>query len=103
MFYNGWTCDHYVSAVFVFCPDGSIPICCYNVPGLIHDSAIAGMGKKYNKLEGYNRTGGCCTVDSAFACTGHPFLIKSGNKSVDMTLEGMAIHREATSMRQAAE
>ena len=23
-FYNGWTCDHYVSAVLVFCPDGTI-------------------------------------------------------------------------------
>ena len=33
-FYNGWTHDHYVSSVFVFCPDGTIPICCYNVPGM---------------------------------------------------------------------
>ena len=31
IFYNGWTCDHYVSTVFVFCPDRNIPICCYNV------------------------------------------------------------------------
>ncbi len=104
MFYNRWTCDHYVSAVFVFFPDGSIPICCYNVPGLIPDGVIAGMGKIYNKLEGvYNRTRGCCTVDSAFACTNHPFLIKSGNELVDMTLEDMTIRREATSMRQAVE
>ena len=104
MFYNGWTCDHYVSAVLVFCPDGSIPICCYNVPGSIHDSAIAGMGEIYDKLEQvYNRTGGCCTVDSAFARHNHPFLIKSGNESVGMTLEEMTIRREATSMRQAAE
>ena len=35
-FYNGCTCDHYVGAVLVFCPDGTIPICCYNVPGTVH-------------------------------------------------------------------
>jgi hypothetical protein len=28
-FYNGWTHDHYVSAVLVFCPDGTIPIATY--------------------------------------------------------------------------
>ena len=93
-----------MSAVFVFCPDGSIPICCYNIPGSVHDSAIAGMGKIFDKLEEvYNRTGGCCTVDSAFARTNHPFLIKSGHESVDMTLEEIAICKYATSMRQAAE
>jgi hypothetical protein len=27
-FYNGWTHDHYVSSVLVFCPDGTFPICC---------------------------------------------------------------------------
>ena len=31
MFYNGWTHDHYVSCVFVFAPDGTIPICCYKL------------------------------------------------------------------------
>ena len=25
-FYNGWTHDHYVTSVFCFCPDGTIPI-----------------------------------------------------------------------------
>jgi hypothetical protein len=25
-FYNGWTHDHYVSGVYCFCPDGTIPI-----------------------------------------------------------------------------
>ena len=52
-FYNGWTHDHYVGAVIVFCPDGTIPICCYNVPGSpVHDSMIAErMGNVYNKLE----------------------------------------------------
>ena len=43
-FYNGWTCNHYIGAVLVFCPDGTIPICCYNVPGTVHDSNIAISG-----------------------------------------------------------
>jgi hypothetical protein len=25
-FYNGWTHDHYVTSVFCFCPNGTIPI-----------------------------------------------------------------------------
>jgi hypothetical protein len=25
-FYNGWTHDHYLTSVFCFCPDGTIPI-----------------------------------------------------------------------------
>ena len=66
-YYNGWTHDHYVSAVYVFCPDGTIPICCYNIPGSIHDSTIARIGCIYSKLEEvYRRCGGICVVDSAF-------------------------------------
>lgn len=42
-FYNGWTCDHCIGAVLVFCPDCTIPICCYNVPGTVHDSLIASI------------------------------------------------------------
>ena len=26
-YYNGWTCDHYVNAVLVFFPNGTMPIC----------------------------------------------------------------------------
>jgi hypothetical protein len=29
-FYNGWTHDHYVSNVFVFCPSGVIIACSIN-------------------------------------------------------------------------
>ena len=57
-FYNGWTCDHYIGAVLVFCPDGTIPICCYNVPETVHDNLIATIGKIYDKLKLVNeRTG----------------------------------------------
>ena len=103
-YYNGWTCDHYVSAVLVFCPDGTIPICCYNVPGTVHDSKIAQIGKVYEKLQSVHAlTGACCTVDSAFAKNDYPFLIKSNKPSVDMTADEIAVARDATSMRQSAE
>ena len=44
-YYNGRTCNHYVNAVLAFCPDGAILVCCYNVPGTVHDSKIALLGK----------------------------------------------------------
>ena len=31
-FYNGWTHGHYVTSVFVFCPDGTIPIAFLTFP-----------------------------------------------------------------------
>ena len=109
-FYNGWTHDHYVGAVIVFCPDGTIPICCYNVPGSVHDSMIAEMGNVYNKLEKvYEQTGGKCTVDSAFSKRTYPFLIKSGpsNEGQGETRqefrENARLQADATSMRQSAE
>ena len=47
MYYNGWTHNHYSSAVLVFCPDGTIPFCSYNLPGSCHDSTIAEFGGIY--------------------------------------------------------
>ena len=46
-YYNGWTHGHYVSAIVVFCPDGTIPIVAYNVPGSVHDSMIAEWGGEF--------------------------------------------------------
>jgi hypothetical protein len=67
-FYNGWTHDHYVPSVFVFCPDGTIPICCYNLPGSTHNSLVAEWGNIYPKLERvYDAVGGRCAVDSVFS------------------------------------
>jgi hypothetical protein len=37
-FYSGKIKDTCVLCIFVFCPDGTIPICCYNSPGSFHDS-----------------------------------------------------------------
>ncbi len=51
MFYNRWTHDHYVLLVFVFCPDGTIPIAAINYPGCFHDSQLAEWGKVYKQLE----------------------------------------------------
>jgi hypothetical protein len=50
-FYNGWTHDHHVTSVFCFCPDGTIPIAIFNVPGSVHNSQVAELGKIYKKLE----------------------------------------------------
>ena len=78
MYYNGWTSDHYVSNVFCFCPDGTIPIAYFNVPGSVHDSQVAEWGDIYDKLKKvYTQHGGKCTVDLAFGAKNREFLIKS--------------------------
>ena len=103
-YHNGWQCDHFVNAVFVFCPDGTIRVCCYNVPGSQHDSTIAEVGGIYKKLgDIFSARGGRCTVDSAFARMNHPFLIKSGKDSVELNRTERQLLKEATSMRQSAE
>jgi hypothetical protein len=103
-FYNGWTCDHYVSSVFVFCPDGSIAVCAYNVPGSVHDSKIAVLGGIYNKLDKVFRdNGGKCCVDSAFAAQENPALIKSGKNDVVNDPILREIKKQATSLRQTSE
>jgi hypothetical protein len=107
-YYNGWKCDHFVTAVLCFCPDGTIPMTYYNVCGVAHDSNIARIGSIYNKLvHVHERTGLKCVVNSAFRIKGRNqnCLIKSGTDSVRDTLtrDELQLHRAATSMRQAAE
>ena len=78
MYYNGWKVDHYVTNVFVFVPDGTIPIAFFNVPGSVHDSQVAKWGGIYDKLESvYKSNGGICVVDSIFGKIDRDFLIKS--------------------------
>jgi hypothetical protein len=97
--------------VFVFCPDGTIPIAFFNVPGSVHDSQVAYWGRVYDKLEAvYDETGGKCTVDSAFGKVSRPFLIKSSQDCLVSTMPtreeqrlDLQRKRQATSMRQAAE
>jgi hypothetical protein len=63
-FYNGSTHNHYVTSVFCFCPDGTIPIVFFNIPGSVHDSQVVELGKIYSKLECvYEMTGGKCCID----------------------------------------
>ena len=78
MFFNGWTHDHYVTSVLVFCPDGTIPIAYFNCPGSMHDSQVAEWGNIYLKLEDiYNKYGGLVACNSAFKCKDMSYLIKS--------------------------
>ncbi len=110
-FYNGWTHNHYVTCVFVFCSNGTIPIAFFNVPGAVHDSQIAHWGKINDKLdEVYKAMGEKRTVDSAFAKGNHPFLIKSSRDILIFSPQTTQEQREeiqrtihAISMRQAAE
>jgi len=110
-FYNGWMHDHYVTSVFVFCPDGTISIAFFNVPGSMHDSQVAHWGRVYDKLGAvYDETGRKCTVDSAFGKVNRPFLIKSLQDYLISTMPthqeqrlGLQRKQQVMSMRQAAE
>ncbi len=44
LFYNGWKHDHFGTAVICFCPDGTIPMTFFNVPGAQHDSTVCELG-----------------------------------------------------------
>ena len=102
MFYNGWTHDHYISSVLVFCPDGTIPIGAVNYPGCFHDSQIADWGSIYKKLEiVFNQNGGKCVVDSAFARNRYHYLVKS-LQTAPVDFQEAIINQEATSMRQSS-
>jgi DDE superfamily endonuclease len=66
-YYNGWTHGHYVSCIFVFAPDGTIPVCVLNAPGCLHGSTVADYGGVYDKLRSLcNFYGPKTVVDSAF-------------------------------------
>ncbi len=78
-FYNGWMHDHYVTSVFCFCPDGTILIAFFNVPGSVHNSQVVELGKIYSKLEHVHvLMGGKCCVDSSFGNLAREYLLKSG-------------------------
>jgi len=48
-FYNGWKCDHYVTSVLCFAPDGTIPAAYFNVPGCTNDSTVVHSGQLEDK------------------------------------------------------
>jgi hypothetical protein len=77
-FYSGWTHDHYVTFVFCFCPNGTIPIVFFNVPGSVHDSQVAKFGNISNKLEGlYLLYGPKYCVDLVFGNVSRGYFYKS--------------------------
>jgi len=106
-YYNGWTHNHYVTSVFCFCPDGTISIAFFNVPGSVHDSQVAEFGKIYDKLEGvYLLTGAKCCVDSAFSNVSRDNLYKSRQDLLESSaptgrerILDLQKKREATSAR----
>ncbi len=110
-FYNRWTHDHYVTSVFCFYPDGTIPIALFYISALVHDSQVAEFGNIYKKLETiFNTTGGKCCVDLAFEqanweylYTSYHDLFASSAPTCEERIEDLARMREATSAQQTVE
>ncbi len=110
-YYNGWTHDHYVTNVFVFTPDGTIPMAYFNIPGCIHGSQVAEWGNIYTKFENmFDRYGVQCAVDSGFGKIDNDFMVKStqddltSNKTTQQEAKlDVRMKRAATSMWQSAE
>jgi hypothetical protein len=72
---------------------------------MVHDNNIATVGKIYETLSVIHSEmrRGYCVADSACSQAKFPFIIKSGNPTTGMTLNELAIQREASSMCQPAE
>jgi hypothetical protein len=110
-FYNGWKHNHFVTSVFCFCPDETIPIAYMNLPGSMHDSTIADWGGIHDKLSLlYETTGAITCVDSAFRMRNSPYIIKSsqtnynGNGDINAAVRHDILRKcQVTSMRQLSE
>jgi hypothetical protein len=110
-FYNGWMRGHYISCiVFVFAPDGTIPIAALNAPGSLHDSTVAFYGGVYDSLEHlHDKYGVQTVVDSAFKIGTGSFLLKSAQTGTDVNVPARRVieaeleNRDATSIRQLSE
>jgi DDE superfamily endonuclease len=105
-FFNGWYHGHYITNLFVFAPTGMIIIfAVINAPGSVHDSTLSEWGNFYyllNKI--YERTGGKCCMDSAFAAKNNPAVIRSSERyDLAQNTRELLIFKEATSLRQSAE
>ncbi|KAG7336804.1 DDE superfamily endonuclease [Nitzschia inconspicua] len=101
-FYNGWKHSHFISNVFVFAPDGSIPCAVINAPGCLHDSTVADYGWMYEKLDDiYDKYGAMTVVDSAF--WSGPCFLKSSQTDPIGDRNAYLVNKAATSVRQFAE
>jgi hypothetical protein len=106
-YFSGHKKNHNVNNIFTFCPGGYIIACALNIPGCVHDSSLAFMGRVYEKLQNQNEiAGGKGVVDSAFASDAFPFLIKSCKPRYLPTNSSLFIierNKEAIQLRQSAE
>ncbi len=110
-FYNGWKHNHFVTSVFCYCPDGTIPIAYMNLPGSMHESTIADWGGIHDKLLLlYEGMGAVTCVNLAFRMRNSPYIIKSlqtnyiGEGNTDAAVQHDIMQkRQATSMRQSSE
>ena len=100
--YNGWKHSHFINCVFVFCPDGKIPLCLLNAPGTFHDSTMADYGIYQGIEHIYQLCGGKIVVDSAFNLSNADYLIKSSQQD-PLTPHLLLQNRQATSIRQLSE
>ena len=104
-FYNGWTSNQYISNLFAFAPDGTIPAYVLDAPRSHHDSTVADFGGIYTLLtDVYDCNGGKVVMDSAFARAEYDFIIKSGQEVRFDLGENVAWqNQQATSVRQYSE
>lgn len=108
--YNGWTCEHYISNIFAFAPNGRIIFAVLNAPGSYHDAKIA--QPLYDKLLNRTPEGSFILSDTAFPRLA-PWMknkirapIKDGDRLPDDPMERLQMKRmseHVTSARQAAE
>ena len=78
-FYNGYTCNHYVTNMLVFTPASTIIVCGINIPRSVRDSEVANVCSVYEKLRKiFEDFGIFMFVDSVFCLKSGNHLIKSG-------------------------
>eukprot|EP00536_Pseudo-nitzschia_multiseries_P001618 jgi/Psemu1/3738/gm1.3738_g len=65
-YYSSWTCNTYMSSVFVFAPDGRIRITAFKCPGSWHDSNVADYSVYDQMQETFDECGAMLTVNAAF-------------------------------------
>jgi hypothetical protein len=86
--------DHYLMPIFCVCPDGTIPIAFFNVPGSVSDNQVAEFRKIYVKLENvFLLTGAKCCINLAFSNMQRDYLYKSCQ---DVFGSLVATHKERT-------
>ncbi len=110
-YFNGCTNDHYITNVFMFNPDRTIPMIYINILECVHDSQVTGWENIHAKLETmFNKYGVHCAVDTGFGKIAKAFMLKSvqdnlsSNKKMRKEArDDVRVKRAATSMCQSTE